>query len=763
MPTATSPFRGAATPLRRRLFILGCAGIVPLAIMAAISIDALRAPQHEQARVVGRELARSVANAVEAELNTVVAVLETLATTPTLDLGDLAGFRHRAERVMATRPDWSAIVLSTPDGAPLIDTRVAAGATPLPVLDRASFEQVVRTRAPAIGNLTREPDGDWFFPVRVPVGRDGGISFVLSAIVTPDAVRKVLTRQEVPDDWVISIVDANNLRVARSRAHDENLGGRLSDSAQQIVDTGGDGEGFGISVTLEGERSYTPYSRLSNGWNAVLGFPTSLADAAAFRALSVYGGGVLLSIAIAVLGSLWIARTITQPMAHLRRAAEAVGQRETPAPVDTSIQEIHAVAAALNAAADDLRRSEREREQLLHNERMARAAAETADRAKDEFMAVLSHELRTPLNAVYGWANMLADGRIHDPAMAERARRAIVRNADVQIQLIDELLDLSRIASGKLRLEIRRLDVRHVVQEAIDAVRPGAEEKGITIEAGPHEDPLYVEGDAGRLRQIVWNLLSNAVKFTPGGGNIQVRVHGENGEARITVRDTGEGIAPEILPYVFDRFRQGDSSSTRTHGGLGLGLALVRHLVELHGGRVTAESGGRGQGATFTVVLPVTAPDAFAAGTAPTMPLSVESETTVRLDRVRAVVVDDDEDGLDLTQAILTRAGASVRTAATATVALELVREWRPDILVSDIEMPGEDGYSLLRRVRALPPDDGGQTPAIALTAYGRPEDRERCLAAGFAMHVPKPVDPGELTAIVASVTGAAQQPDRPS
>jgi signal transduction histidine kinase/ActR/RegA family two-component response regulator len=759
MPTAVSPTRGAATPLRRRLFILGCAGIVPLALMAALSLDALQAPQREQARVVGRELARSVANAVDAEVSSAVEVLETLATTPTLDLDDLRGFRERAERVLATQPDWAAIVLSAPDGASLIDTRIGDGTVPLPLVDVASFERVAQTGAAAIGNLTGTPDGHWFFPVRVPVERDGGLRFVLSAVVTPEAVRNVLTRQDLPADWVISIVDANNRRIARSRAHENNLGGRLSDSGQQVLDSGRERDGFGISVTLEGERIYTPYSRLANGWTAVLGFPTSVADAAASRALTTYGGGVLLSITIAVLGSLWIARTITQPMADLRRAAEALGRRTTPPRVETSIQEIRDVAAALHAAAEDLHRSAREREQLLHNERLARAAAEAADRAKDEFMAVLSHELRTPLNAVQGWANMLASGRISDPATAERALSAIVRNADVQIHLIDELLDLSRIASGKLRLEIGRVDLRQVVQEAIDAVRPAADGKRVAIEPAFDPDAVLIEGDAGRLRQVVWNLLANAVKFTHDGGRIQAHVRGDGRQVRIMVRDTGEGIAPELLPYVFERFRQGDSSSTRSHGGLGLGLALVRHLVELHGGTVEAESGGRGQGATFTVVLPVTAPDAFPAGTAPVMRLSLESATAVRLDHVRAVVVDDDADGLELTEAILARAGAEVRTAATAAVALDLVRAWRPDVVVSDIEMPGEDGYSLLRRLRALPSGADGETPAIALTAYGGPEDRERCLAAGFAMHVPKPADPGELTAIIAAVTG----PDAPA
>jgi signal transduction histidine kinase/ActR/RegA family two-component response regulator len=750
-------------PLRRRLFVLTAAGILPLALMAGIGLYALQRQQNAQAERVGLELARSVANALDAELRNLISVLETLATTPTLDRGDLTGFRARAERVIELNPEWAGLVLADRDGTPLVDTRFAEGSPLPPVAENASFDRVVRTQANAVGSLTRHSQKEWLFAVRVPVHRDGAVRYVVTALVKPEAIRDVLTRQQVPGDWVISIVDANGLRVARSRAHEENLAGRLSETVQRVVDGGG-AEGFGLAYTLEGERIFTPYSRLaSSGWIAVLGMPTGLVDATTYRSLAVYGGGVLLSIALGTVGALWVARSITRPIAHLRAAAEALGRREAPRPPETSIQEIREVGAALKAAADELTRGEAEREDLLRKERHAREAAETADRAKEEFMAVLSHELRTPLNAVYGWARMLQAGQVRDEALIVRAKDAIVRNADVQVQLIDDLLDLSRISSGKMRLEVSTVDIPRLLHGAVDAVRPAADAKMISIHTAIDPDAGPVAGDPARLQQIVWNLLMNAVKFTPNGGEVQLQLQCASSRLQIVVTDTGQGIAPEILPHVFERFRQADSSSTRTHGGLGLGLALVKQLVELHGGTVIAHSAGQGQGATFIVTLPIglaPAPAESVLRVPSSAPAAVETLSgVVRLDGLHILVADDDGDALALAEAILTGAGAEVRTCVSASAALDVLRQWRPDVLVSDIEMPGEDGYSLIRRVRGLPPDEGGETPAIALTAYGRPQDRLRSLAGGFNMHVPKPVDPGELTAIIASVAG---QPERP-
>jgi signal transduction histidine kinase/ActR/RegA family two-component response regulator len=397
---------------------------------------------------------------------------------------------------------------------------------------------------------------------------------------------------------------------------------------------------------------------------------------------------------------------------------------------------------------------------LLAEEQRARAAAEAANRLKDEFLATLSHELRTPLNAVLGWAVALRAGRLDEPTAA-RAREAIERNARAQSQLIEDLLDISRIVTGKLRLDTRLVDPIAVVEAAIDALGPAAAAKRIQLHSvlDPRAGPI--SGDPGRLQQVVWNLLSNAIKFTPPEGEVSVRLSREPAHAEIVVADTGQGIDPALLPHVFERFRQADSSSTRAHGGLGIGLALVKHLAELHGGTVAAESGGPGHGARFSVRLPLlavvddVAPAAHPAARPPRF-LAVPS-----LAGVRVLVVDDEQDALDMFHGVLAMAGAEVTCASSTAEGLARLAEAAPDVLVSDIELPGEDGYAFIRKVRARGPEDGGNVPAVAVTAHGSLEDRLRVLAAGFQMHVPKPVEPAELLAVVDTLAARRRPLDR--
>jgi signal transduction histidine kinase/ActR/RegA family two-component response regulator len=382
----------------------------------------------------------------------------------------------------------------------------------------------------------------------------------------------------------------------------------------------------------------------------------------------------------------------------------------------------------------------------------AREAAEAANSAKDQFLSTLSHELRTPLNAVYGWATMLERGQL-GAEQAQRALQIILRNVNAQVRLIDDLLDLSRVASGKLRLAVQPVDLQRVIEDALDGIRPAAAAKNIRLQPVLASPGGPVSGDPDRLQQVVWNLLSNAVKFTPKGGRVQIQLQRVSSHVELLVSDTGQGIQPDLLPYVFDRLRQGDSSSTRSHGGLGLGLALVRHFVELHGGIVFAESPGEGRGATFVVKLPLMTarPSELAAERTPP---TFQRASAQSLAGLRILVVDDDSTAVDLNREILSQVGAEVRGCTSGAEALQLLQQWRPAVLVSDIEMPGLDGYTLLRQIRALPPDQGGKTPAVALSAYNRPEDRVRSLRAGFNFHVSKPVEPNELTAIVASLVG---------
>ena len=403
-------------------------------------------------------------------------------------------------------------------------------------------------------------------------------------------------------------------------------------------------------------------------------------------------------------------------------------------------------------------RAEEERAQLLVQEQKARAEAERLNQLKDEFLSTVSHELRTPLNAILGWSQILRSNRV-DEATMNRALETIERNARSQAELINDLLDISRIIIGKIRLNVQMVELLPVIEAAIDTVRPAADAKNIRLQSvlDPAAGPVL--GDSERLQQIVWNLLSNAIKFTPKRGRVQVCLQRINSHVEIIVTDTGQGISTEFLPYVFDRFRQADSSITRSFGGLGLGLAIVRQLVELHGGTVHAESPGEGQGATFTVKLPLMAigPKAIEPERVhPAAGGSVPFDCSPGLDGLRILIVDDDADIRALLIYTLEVCGAEVMAAASADEAISALTTSSPpmDILISDIGMPDEDGYALLRRVRALEPENGGRIPAIALTAYARTQDRRAALLAGFQSHVAKPVEPAELIAVIANLAG---------
>ena len=397
----------------------------------------------------------------------------------------------------------------------------------------------------------------------------------------------------------------------------------------------------------------------------------------------------------------------------------------------------------------ELQRSEEAREQLLLRAERARAEAEAANRMKDEFLATLSHELRTPLTSLLGWSSVLREAK-RDEKVLNQGLEAIDRNARVQAQLIDDLLDVSRIVSGKLNLDVRPLEISSVTRAAINVVRPAADAKNITLDYSAEPGLGAISADSARMHQIVWNLLSNAVKFTPQGGKITIRIEQDGSHAKIMVRDTGQGIEPEFLPRVFDRFLQADSSTTRSFGGLGLGLAIVRHLVELHGGTVSAESEGFGKGATFFATFPLL--------THPSEPIAHSGEYAApeirSLDGLRVLLVDDEAEAREIISTVIGRTGAEVKTCISASDALTKLAEWRPDVILSDIAMPEEDGYSFIGKVRSLPREKGGETPAAALTAYARDEDRLQALAAGYQMHIAKPIGASQLVTMVAKLAG---------
>ena len=432
------------------------------------------------------------------------------------------------------------------------------------------------------------------------------------------------------------------------------------------------------------------------------------------------------------------------------------GHQETGIFKERDERVLVAIAAQAAVAIDNAR--------LLETVRRERARAEDANRAKDLFLGSLSHELRTPLSAIIGWARLLRSGSLADDKR-ERALETIDRNARAQATLIEDILDLSRITSGKMRLEVAPVEVAHVVEAALDTVRPAAEAKGVRLQAVLDPDAGVLHGDATRLQQIFWNLLSNAVKFTPRGGRVYVRLNRTDSQVELLVSDTGRGIPSGFLPSVFDPFSQADNTSTREYGGLGLGLAIVKHLAELHGGTVRAESDGADKGATFVVRLPVapvrSTPSPGRAGAATSSP-GLDLDCPPELSGLRVLVVDDEADSRDLIRAVLESCSANVTTATNAADALRLFQADAPDLLLSDIGMQGNDGYWLIRQVRQLAEDRGGRTPAVAITAYASTKDRTRALLEGFTNHVSKPTEPQELLAVVAASVGRISQQKGP-
>jgi signal transduction histidine kinase/ActR/RegA family two-component response regulator len=747
--------------LRTYLLALTAGAVVPVLCFAAYLIIGLSRTEQEAVERGLFDTAAALAAGIDRELAGSMTALEALGASEHLDRADYGAFAREAQRVLEsqTTHGWLSINLAAPDGTPLMNSLTPGGAPP-PLADVATVKRSAVSATPLISDLL--PGGvrdQAAFAVRVPVLRDHGVRYVLSATLSAQSMAGALGAQQDLPDRIAVLYDRRNTIVSRTVNPERLIGTPVTprlarESAEResgVID----------DVNREGTPVRTVFQRARmSGWSVAVGVPHHVLYAAQQRSIRniVTVGAAFLALSVIV--ALLVARRIRRSVGDLVAAADALSAPGEKIRIDTPIAELDRLGQALVAAARLIRERGASLERQVAELDVARSAAEAGNRAKDEFLALLSHELRTPLNAVFGWARMLQAGQVA-PDKLQHALEAIARNAHAQLQLIDDLLDVSRVIAGKMRLDVRSVDLRDVVEGALDAVRPAAAGKSIQLQAilDPRAAPIL--GDPARLQQVVWNLLMNAVKFSDEGGRVQVQLQRSNSHVEIVVSDAGQGIHPGLLPFIFDRFRQADRSSARAQGGLGLGLALVKHLVELHGGTVVAHSAGRGEGAMFTVKLPLSIA-AITEGPGPrahrTAPVTELVASGVRLDGVRVLVVDDDHDALELATAILTGAGAVVRTCGSAAEALTALQEWRPDVLVSDIEMPGEDGYVLIRKLRALGPEQGGKTPAVALTAYGRTQDRMLSLGAGYSMHVPKPVDPGELTTIIASVAGRSPE-----
>ena len=719
-----------------------------------------------------RATARALSVATDREARISLAILETLATSSALEADDFKAFHDLCVRTVANRRDaWIVLFArsgqqlvnsSRPFGSPLPnpfrETRPPSADPRYPLLPlggAAPVRRVLETGQPVVSDLfialdSRRPT----IGIAIPVLRDGTLSYVLEMSIDPDALLRLLMDQRPHADSVVSLLDRQGLIIARTLDH-ARIVGQPATPEPAAISQGAD-EDVGAGRTREGAAVFHTSTRSAfTGWTVSLGVSQAVIAASRTRSLLTLSGAAALVLLASLGAALVLGKRISTPLSELAHSADPMARGDRIEMRPSTLTEVEELRAALVRAGEAVRSAAAEREGRLVAE-TRREEAQAANRAKDEFLAMLSHELRTPINAVFGWARMLHAGQVPNEQKSH-ALDVIVRNANAQVQLIDDLLDVSRIISGKMRLDVRAVDLKAVVEAALDAVRPAAAGKRVRLEAtlDPRAGPLM--GDPDRLQQVVWNLLTNAVKFTPKDGRVQVRLLRVNSHVEIVVSDTGQGISPAVLPVIFDRFHQGELGARQRDGGLGLGLALVRHLVEAHGGTVQAQSTGQGQGATFVVRLPV------ALGTIdrgegdrvhPTARVVLPLYRGPALTGLRVLVVDDEMDALDLATAILTSAHAEVTTCQSAAEALRIWHDWLPHVLISDIEMPGEDGLSLIRKIRAMEPSAGGKVPAVAVTAYGRVEDRLRTLSAGFNMHVPKPVDPAELTTVVASLAG---------
>ncbi|HZV93014.1 MAG TPA: ATP-binding protein, partial [Caldimonas sp.] len=880
-PSRIEPRPRRIAPLGRRLLLLVGAAIVPVALMSGFALHALWTQQKVQIRQSTVDLARALATSLDTELRLTVSALQTMALSPLLDAGDaqrLAQVRTLASQVLASRPEWRAVILARPSGEAIFATPALPGGELPTLVERDSFMEAVAQRRPTVGSLMIGPSGAAGIPVRVPVLRDGELRYILTAVVQPQAIVRLIGQQRIPDAWVVSVFDAKGERVARSRDQKRYFRSHASPSLQRLIaKMGSDAEIVGATTTLEGQDVYTAVSRLGVApWTVALGEPTEIAGKALRDSGLAYGGGIAFSLGLGLLAAWLIARGIVGPIGRLRRSADALGRGEPLEEAASDVAEIEAVSKALADAARAGRLHEAERQRLLDAERDARAAAEASERrmhllagasallsrsleeettlaaiasvivpdvadvcridlldaagrlqrklthhsdprraeeiarfvarstssadtvgsfpwviatgrshlgnfdspesvtatdpvfqefirtvglcaicvvplvargrtigviaaiqaeshrsfdaedaalvaelaqraalaldngrlyaesesarrhaeaaslAKDEFLAMLGHELRNPLAPIAASLELM-DRR--PAADAARERRIIGRQVAHLSRLVDDLLDVSRIASGKVELHRERIDLRDVVMRAVEQTQPVMRARASAPGLSLPDRPVEVSGDPLRLIQVVCNLLVNAAKYSPPDRPIRVEVESDVGTARLVVVDEGVGISAELLPRVFDRFVQGAQPLQRAQGGLGLGLAIARNLVDLHGGRIVAESGGAGRGSRFTVTLPLLA--GHGSQMAPAAPATAPPHQPARV-----LIVDDNDDAAQSLAMLLGFEGHDVRVASDAEQGLAMLGDFDAQIAILDIGLPRMDGHALARALR---------------------------------------------------------------
>ncbi len=719
--------RGPTLSLRHLLILLTAIGLLPLAALGIWNLHAAGEYRQRAQERAMLDLARALSSAVDAELDGTVATLGSMARNPALAAGDVRAFYAIAHEQAEVQSEWLAVILSDGDGRPLFRTTAPFGTAPAPTADMASLQQALALRRPAVGRIARGKGGHLAVPVRVPVTDGAGRLYALTAVVRPDRIMRVIARQRVPEGSVISVLDGTGAIVARSHRHAETVARPPSVSLVRLMEEGGP-ENVGSTVTMEGDRVVSAYTRLSHyGWTVAIGAPPAPLRAGFVDGFTLYGAGILLSLAVCIGLASWLAARIVRGIDRLQRGAAALGAGAPVAIAPSRIREMERIGQALEATARQRNAQEDERSRLLASLRQALerqedalAQARSAGRAKDEFLAVLGHELRNPLSPIVASLDLMD---LRDDASSQRERTIMRRQVSHMKRLVDDLLDVSRIASGKLQVELRPLDLADVARQTVAAL-PG---QPIALEA---PDTLWIDGDENRLAQVLGNLLSNAARF--GSSATRVVLRADGGQAWLSVHDNGAGMAPELLARVFEPFYQAPQPLARHTGGLGLGLAIVRRIVDLHGGRVTAHSDGPGRGSRFDVVLPLAS-----AAPAPAPAPAARDEAPLRV-----LLVDDNEDAAATVCALLSELGHTVRVAHTAGHALAAARDFRPDVAILDIGLPDMDGYGLAAILRRK---EGRPLRLVALTGYGQKSDLERARAAGFDLHLTKPATLDDL------------------
>ncbi|MBD8528886.1 MULTISPECIES: ATP-binding protein [unclassified Massilia] len=715
---------GFTLSLRRLLILLSGIGLLPLALLGLWSVHTANQHQQREQERAMLDLARALSSAVDAELDGSIATLASLARSPAIAAGDVRTFYDIARDQVKGQPEWLAIILTDAAGKILFRTTMPFGEPAGRIADPESLHQLLAVQRPLVGHVSRGQRGKVAFPVRVPLRDESGRLYALTAVIKPDRILGVVKRQAVLPGSVIAVIDAAGAIVARSKDHDKRVAGPAGPALQQLM-RGQSPEGVGASVNYEGDSITSAFTKVSrHGWTVAVGVPKPGSGPASLKGMTLYGWGLGASLLACVgLASLLSIR-IAKSFANLQQAAAALGAGKPVEVAASRIRELALMGRALEAAAAQHATYEQERSLLLASLEDALKTSREASVVKDEFLAVLGHELRNPLSPIVASLDLM-DLRADDSSLRERT--IMRRQVNHLKRLVDDLLDVARITSGKMQLELRPLNLAEVVRHAV-ASRPGT---AVTLAAPA---AVWVEGDESRLAQVLNNLLSNAERFGDGATRVTLGVDADT--ARLEVADNGIGMDRDLLARVFDPFYQAPQQAARITGGLGLGLAIVRKIVELHHGRVSARSDGPGTGSSFVVELPL------AAAQAP-LPLAIPHAPA---GDKQVLVVDDNVDAATMTALILEQFGHAVQVAHSGAAALALLERYRPAVAILDIGLPDMDGYALAAAIRRT----GMTGRLVALTGYGQKSDVERASAAGFDMHLTKPASLDDLARAVA-------------